>query len=189
MLFNKLRKSIDLRGSFNTSEESIYLSIYLSIYHRWSFNNGRKSVFLRCSFNKFGNSINLSIYLFWCWHGNTKRLIEKHIYSSNRNKIQVNLVKQLLVNRKLRVQWGSDYLSLTQVVSHVIVSRESGQLLWRSVDVYLWRRGSPLCKEHKSIYLSICFDAGKKKKDTGITKRVGRKNIYIQVIETRYNRT
>ena len=36
-------------------------------------------------------------YMLWCcqkkdmW--NTKRLIEKHIYSSNRNKIQVNLVK------------------------------------------------------------------------------------------------
>ena len=26
--------------------------------------------------------------------GNTKVLIEKHMYSSNRNKIQVNLVKQ-----------------------------------------------------------------------------------------------
>ena len=26
--------------------------------------------------------------------GNTKRLIEKHIYSSNRNRIKVNLIKQ-----------------------------------------------------------------------------------------------
>ena len=36
--------------------------------------------------------------LLWCWQkkdtGNTKRETEKHIYSSNRNKIQVNLVKQ-----------------------------------------------------------------------------------------------
>ena len=36
--------------------------------------------------------------LLWCWQkkdtGNTKGLIEKHIYSSNRNKMQVNLVKQ-----------------------------------------------------------------------------------------------
>ena len=47
--------------------------------------------------------------LFWCWQKKdtliTKRLIKKHIYSSNRNKIQVNQVRQLLVCRRLRVQW------------------------------------------------------------------------------------
>ena len=37
-------------------------------------------------------------------HGKEKGLIQKHIYSSNRNKIQVNLVIQLSVDRKLRVQ-------------------------------------------------------------------------------------
>ena len=40
--------------------------------------------------------------------GTQKGLIEKHIYSSKRNKIQVNLVKQLLIDGKHRVQWGSD---------------------------------------------------------------------------------
>ena len=59
---------------------------------------------------------------------NTKRLREKHIYSSNRNKIQVNLVKQKLVDRKPRVQWGSDCPSTTQVVSHMAVSCGSSQL-------------------------------------------------------------
>ena len=38
------------------------------------------------------------LWVLWCWlkkdTGNTKGLIEKHLYSSNRNKIQVNLVKQ-----------------------------------------------------------------------------------------------
>ncbi len=37
--------------------------------------------------------------------------------------IQVNVVKQQLVDRRLRVQWCSDYQSTTQMVSHVIVSR------------------------------------------------------------------
>ena len=59
--------------------------------------------------------------------GNTKRLIEKHIFSSNRNKIQVDQVKQLFLNRKLRVLWGSDNPSTTLVVSHVIGSRWFGQ--------------------------------------------------------------
>ena len=54
--------------------------------------------------------------------GTQKELIEKHKYSCNRNKIQVNLVKQWLVDRKLRVQWDSDYSSTMQMVSHVIVS-------------------------------------------------------------------
>ena len=57
-------------------------------------------------------------------HGGTQKgLIRKHIYSSNRNKIQVNLVKQQLVDSKLRVQWGSGYPSTTQMISLVIVSR------------------------------------------------------------------
>ena len=30
--------------------------------------------------------------------------------------------------QQLRIQWGSDYPSSTQVVSHVIVSAESGQV-------------------------------------------------------------
>ena len=41
--------------------------------------------------------IYLSIYLSICCDadmGNAKRLMEKHIYSSNKNKIQVNLVKK-----------------------------------------------------------------------------------------------
>ena len=71
-------------------------------------------------------SWNISQYLLWCWlkkdTGSTKGLIEKHIYLTNRNKIQMNLVKQKLVDRKLRVQCGSDYLSTMQMVSHVIVS-------------------------------------------------------------------
>ena len=62
----------------------------------------------------------------WCWQkkdtGNAKRSIEKHIYSNNRNKIQVNLVKQKLV------QWSIDYPSTTQAASHVILSRGSGEL-------------------------------------------------------------
>ena len=33
----------------------------------------------------------------------------------------MNLVKQLLVDRKLRVQWGSGYPSNTQMLLHVIV--------------------------------------------------------------------
>ena len=61
--------------------------------------------------------------------GNTKRLIGKHIYSSNRNKIQVNLVKQYLVDRKLRVLWGSDSLSTTQMISYIIVSGERHLML------------------------------------------------------------
>ena len=63
-------------------------------------------------------------------HGEHKKSSKKSIYtySSNRNKIRVNLVKQQLVNRKLRVQWYNDYPSTTQVVSHMIVSRRSGQL-------------------------------------------------------------
>ena len=72
--------------------------------------------------------------MLWCWQkkntGNTRRLIEKHIHSSNRHKIQVNLVRQWLVNRKLRVQRGSDNPSTSQVVSHEIVSRGSGQRYW-----------------------------------------------------------
>ena len=95
-----------------------------------------------------------STNLLWCWPkkdtGNTKGLIEKHIYSSNRNKIQENLVKQWFVARKLRVQWGSDYPSTTQMVTHVIVSR------WLTppdalVDVYLWRRASPWVREQHSL--------------------------------------
>ena len=89
----------------------------------------------------------------WCWPkkdtGSTKGLIEKQIYSSNRNKIQVNPVKSQLVGRKLRVQCGSDYPSTTQMVSHVIVSRwlvhSPSDVL---VDVYLWRRASPLYWEN-----------------------------------------
>ena len=55
-------------------------------------------------------------------HGEHKKVDKKeHIYSSNRNKIQANLVKQLLVNRNLRVQWGNDYPSTKLVISHVIV--------------------------------------------------------------------
>ena len=76
-------------------------------------------------------------------------MIEKHIYSRNRNKRQVNLVKQQLVDRKLRVQWSSDYPSTTQMVSHVIVScwwTPSNAL----VDVYLWRRASPLCQKYNT---------------------------------------
>ena len=80
--------------------------------------------------------------LLWCWKKkdtwNTKRLIEKHINSSNRNKIQVNLVEQYLVNRNLRVQLGSDYRFTTQVVSHVIVSRGSGQLYLSSSPPTGW---------------------------------------------------
>ena len=52
--------------------------------------------------------------------GNTKGLIEKHIYSSNRNKIQVNLIKQLVES------WESS------VVSHVIVSRSLVHSIWHS---------------------------------------------------------
>ena len=37
--------------------------------------------------------------------------------------MQVNLVKQLLVDSKLRVELGSDYPSTMQMVSHVIESR------------------------------------------------------------------
>ena len=40
----------------------------------------------------------------------------------------MNLVKQWLVNWKLRVQWGSNYPSATQVESYVAVLRGSGQL-------------------------------------------------------------
>ena len=40
-------------------------------------------------------------------HGEHKGQIEKHVYSSNRNKIQVNLVKREFVNRKLRVHYAS----------------------------------------------------------------------------------
>ena len=61
-------------------------------------------------------------------HRNTKRKIEKHIYSSNRNKIQVNRVRQFLVNRKLRVQSGSDYCPLRKWY-YVIVSRGFGSTL------------------------------------------------------------
>ena len=64
----------------------------------------------------------------------------------------MNLVKQLLVNKKLRAQWGGDYPSTTQVVSHVIVLHGFGQLPWWSIDVYLWRRSSPLCREY-NIYI------------------------------------
>ena len=64
--------------------------------------------------------------------GTQKGLIEKHIYSSNRNKIQVNLVKLLLVDRKLRVQWDCDYPSTTQMVSLVIVSHWLVNSVWRS---------------------------------------------------------
>ena len=53
-------------------------------------------------------------------HGEHKRFDRK---TSNRNKIQVNLVKQWLVSRKLRVQCGSYYASTMQMVSHGIVSR------------------------------------------------------------------
>ena len=56
-------------------------------------------------------------------YGNTKRLIDKHIYSSNKNKIEVNLFKQSLVDRKVRVQWDSNYPYTTQVVSLAIVLR------------------------------------------------------------------
>ena len=35
--------------------------------------------------------------------------------------MQVNLVKQKLVGRNLRVKWSSDYPSTTQIVSHMIV--------------------------------------------------------------------
>ena len=38
----------------------------------------------------------------------------------------MNLVKQLLADRKLRVQWDSDYTSTMLVVSHVIMSRGFG---------------------------------------------------------------
>ena len=75
-------------------------------------------------------------YLLWCWPKkdakNTKGLIEKHMYSSNRNKIQVDLVKQWLVGRKLRVQCGSDYPSTTQMVLHIIASRWLVHSAWRS---------------------------------------------------------
>ena len=50
----------------------------------------------------------------------------------------------------LRVQWSNDYPSTTQVVSHVAVSRGSGQLLWCSVDVYLWKRAIPLWREYNN---------------------------------------
>ena len=63
--------------------------------------------------------------------GIQKGLIEKHIYSSNRKKIQVNLVKQL-VDRKLRVLWGSDYQPTTQTVLHLIMSRWLVNSVWRS---------------------------------------------------------
>ena len=49
--------------------------------------------------------------------GTQKGLIEKHIYTSNWNKIQVNLAKQLLVDRKLKVQWGRDYPSTRDCVT------------------------------------------------------------------------
>ena len=66
-------------------------------------------------------------------HGVTQKgLIGKHIYSRNRNKIKVNLVKDKLVDRKRRVQCGSDYPSPTQMVSHVIVSRWLVNSVWRS---------------------------------------------------------
>ena len=81
--------------------------------------------------------------------GNTKGLIEKHIYSSNRNKIQVNLVKQLLVDRKLRVQCCSDYASTTQMGITCDCVVVIGALPSDTVvDVYLWRRVSPLCREY-----------------------------------------
>ena len=57
------------------------------------------------------------------------------------------LVKQLLTDWKLRVQWGSDYPSTTQMVSHVIMSR---WLVYSDalVDVHLWRRASLLCRKY-----------------------------------------
>ena len=41
-----------------------------------------------------------------------------------------------------------------QVVSYVIVSRGSGQLLWCSVDVCLWRKVSPLYGEYNKNKLN-----------------------------------
>ena len=74
--------------------------------------------------------IPIYIYIYICCdadqrktRGTQKGLIENQIYSSNRNKILVNMVKQQLVGRKLRVRCGSDSPSTTQMVSHVIVSR------------------------------------------------------------------
>ena len=66
--------------------------------------------------------------------GNTKRWIEKHIYSSNRNKIQVTWVRQELVNRKLRVQLGwiatiVHYASGVSCDCVTWVSINSGELL------------------------------------------------------------
>ena len=55
-------------------------------------------------------------------------------YTSNRNKIQVDLVRQYLVNWKLRVQWGSDYPPTMLVISDMIVLCGFGQLLWCSID-------------------------------------------------------
>ena len=55
-------------------------------------------------------------------HGEYKRFDRKNIFKKW-NKIQVTLVKQELVGRKLRVQYGSDYPSTMQMVTHVIVSR------------------------------------------------------------------
>ena len=53
-------------------------------------------------------------------------------------------------HQKIYIQCGSDYPSTTQVVSHVAMSGGSGQLPWRSVDVYLWWRAIPLCREYNN---------------------------------------
>ena len=63
--------------------------------------------------------------------------------------VQVNLVKQLLVDWKPSVLCGSNNPSTMQIVSHVIVSRwlvqPSSDAL---VDVYLWGRANLLCREY-----------------------------------------
>ena len=97
----------------------------------------------------------------WYHTVNTKRLIEKHIYSSNRNKIQVNLVKQSLVNRKLRVLWGRDYLSTTQMVSYVIVSRWLVNSVWCSRWHAFMEEGNSIMlgvqKIDRYTYMHICY--------------------------------
>ena len=87
-------------------------------------------------------------------HGKHKKVDRKTYFQVTETRYKWTWLNSKLVNRKMRVQWGSDYLSTMQVVSYMIVSCGSGQLLWCSVDVYLWRRVSPLCREYNNIPLN-----------------------------------
>ena len=90
---------------------------------------------LRQFSSRFCNAYQIQIYLTQKWdccdvderktRGTQKGLIEKH--------------------RKLRVQWGSDYPSTTQMVSHLIVSR------WL-VNWYLLYALPSLQEWHKAVF-------------------------------------